>query len=662
MSQDQYQTSNPGADQQALIQYLLQQMTPEWSVSEQAYQPFDIGNETSGLNIMQDRFSLMENPLMAILNGTFDYSLLNDVLDEGDGASEPPDSTYTNLYGSNKKYAPMIEMLQQGNSANDAALEMFLGEQAAKGEDVSEMTQADAELNPIFKSYVDVANQLQPEIAANFSYQPTGGGMRKSDMAQFLESMGITSDQTEDSYFSDSIDQDRIDESRMLEDTAKIIKDFENGWGGSGKVPSSALDKSSVPGYDPPAAVDADSGGGGWPSWTNPLKVLDGWINNQNGSNVSEEDKARIADIESEREANRYGFGAEQTPDSSSYDRAAAELEALGPFNGPRGGVPMGGMPRGETASGGLKSAVEEAYFEATGSRLPYEEIPEQLRGRYEMDILIADGQMPKPGRAPGPEGTEAYRDASGAVRQGVDPQKKKAVEDAYFDQYGRRVDYLDMSESMRVEMERLGRQAGSVPGDSLNEVIARLAEAQTGQGGKGGKGAVEDQYGGSQRPSGSPSTPWTVSPEGGFGPLPKQGDNSIVGNKAREQALLNQVMGDKSAYEQYPSQAVPWRHRQSDGIINNKAREQSFLQQVLDEKSLKEKQQRDAPRIASRKAFESRRSSTEDIMKYVNARAGRIHGNSTAIEDALIRRERDTGRTAQQDAVVRMLLGQPRG
>ena len=598
-------------DQQALIEYLMQQVTPEWSVSEQAYQPFDIANETSALNIMQDRFSLMENPLMGILNGTFDYSLLDDVYDES-GVGDAPDSTYTNLYGSNEKYAPMIDMLRRGNSANDAALEMFLGEKVARdpGFAVDEFSQADAENDPMFKSYVDVAKQLQPEIAANFSYQSSGGGkMVKSEMAELLESMGITSDRTEDGYFSDSIDQGRIDESRMLENTAKIIKDFESGWGGSGKVPGSALEQRPVNYTSPASAKEADDAAkkaalqaeitdvsfdageltfenlfGDPGKWVD--NTLSGWINSQDGDNVSDEDRARIADIESEREANRYGFGAEQTPDSSSYDRTAAELEALGPFNGPRGGFPMG-----ETRSGGLEKAIEDQYFESMGQRLPYDEIPEQLRARYEVDILKELNQTPfgqelRETRLPGTEEEELALIGRGPLGG---PLSGPYTYD----------EYVDMMAQYGVQEEVTG---GRATGRSQR-----------------GKGSIEDQYEGI--------------------PIKKVWDSS-----------------------QLPSQAVPWQHRQSDGIINNKAKEQALLQQVMDEKSFKEKQKRDAPRIASRKAFEQKRSSLEDIDEYIRARKARVHGNSNAIEESLIERERRSGRSAQQDAVVRMLLNQPRG
>ena len=226
MSEDQY--TDPGREQQALLEYLMQQINPEWSVSKQAYQPFDIANETSGLNIMQDRFQLMENPLMGIINGTFDYSLLDDVYDEGGDA---PDSQYTGLYGSNPKYQSMIAMLQGGDSAEDAAMAAWAQHTAAQeGIDISELDSERAAADPSFKSFQDVAKQIQPEAAAQFQYQSTGGGgkMRKSDMAQQLEAMGISSAQTEDNYFSDSIDQKRIDEARTIESTDRIIKEFED--------------------------------------------------------------------------------------------------------------------------------------------------------------------------------------------------------------------------------------------------------------------------------------------------------------------------------------------------------------------------------------------------------------------------------------------------
>jgi hypothetical protein len=194
----------------------------------------------------------------------------------------------------------------------------------------------------------------------------------------------------------------------------------------------------------------------------------------------------------------------------------------------------------------------------------------------------INDGETQSPpSRLPGP-GDGAYRDESGNIRIGVDtsghgastpnqvaaiPQGvRRAIENTYFDEYGKWASYEDMSKSMRFEMDRLAREAGTMPGESLDKVIARLTGAQTSQ---RGKGSIEDQYGGSQRPGPNASpTPWTLQPgvppgpssqprpsgpSGPYGPSSQPGTPSrgstisrIVDNKAQEQALLGSILNQR--------------------------------------------------------------------------------------------------------------------
>jgi hypothetical protein len=208
------------SDDNALIQALLSQIMPEWSISKQAYQPTDIANQTSQTNILQDQFQLMANPLLQILNGTFDYSLLDDV----QGETVAPETPMLNSYLGNEKYAAVIQGLQNGESPDEAARGAWALATGKEGDAVWDTT---AENDPALANYLEVAKSLQPDVAAVRQYQATGGnGMVKSDMAKQLEEMGLSSEQTPDSYFSDSIDQQLIDEERTITDTDKIIDDY----------------------------------------------------------------------------------------------------------------------------------------------------------------------------------------------------------------------------------------------------------------------------------------------------------------------------------------------------------------------------------------------------------------------------------------------------
>lgn len=208
------------SEDNALIQALLSQIMPEWSIGEQAYQPTDIANQTSGTNILQDQFQLMANPLMQILNGTFDYSLLDDV----EGKSEVPETPMLNSYAGNEKYAAVIQGLQNGESPEEAARGAWAQANGIAGDAV---WATKATEDPVLSNYLDVAKSVQPDIAAVRQYQSTGGnGMVQSDMAKQLEAMGLSSEQTPDSYFSDSIERELADEEKTISSTDKIIDDY----------------------------------------------------------------------------------------------------------------------------------------------------------------------------------------------------------------------------------------------------------------------------------------------------------------------------------------------------------------------------------------------------------------------------------------------------
>ena len=228
-------------DDNALIQALLSQILPEWSISKQEYQPTDIANQTSATNILQDQFQLMAEPLMQILNGTFDYGLLDDVEAEQTAA---PDTPMLNSYAGNPKYAAMIDALNNGESPEEAARGAWAVAEGREGDDVWGTTAAQ---NPSLGNYISVANSLQPEVAAVRSWQNTTDGMQKSEMAQTLESMGLSSEQTPDSYFSDSIDEQQAGHDAIKETARKALEQWQ---AHTGKVEYAGAVREAVGGGD----------------------------------------------------------------------------------------------------------------------------------------------------------------------------------------------------------------------------------------------------------------------------------------------------------------------------------------------------------------------------------------------------------------------------
>lgn len=206
--------TGPGAEQQALIQYVLQHVLPEWSISEQDFQPTDIGNQASQTNILQDQLDLISNPLMSILNGTFDYSLLDPV-----GASTPPPETPNlTFYGGNEQYSGVIQSLEGGASVDEAARLAWALEYGITGDDVYKTKATD---DPRLKNYIDVAGQLQPEVASRKQWESQAQTTEASATTKLLEGMGLPTGQTPDSYFSDSIEEDRAHASKSGEIEAR---------------------------------------------------------------------------------------------------------------------------------------------------------------------------------------------------------------------------------------------------------------------------------------------------------------------------------------------------------------------------------------------------------------------------------------------------------
>jgi hypothetical protein len=722
--------------EQMLLDFALSQNVGEWSIGEQAYQPTDVGSANSNIDLMKSKLGLIGDdvlgPLLAILGKTFDYSSLDDVAGEAADVEAAPNTDVSDQYRNSGFYDQMFIALENGRMPEDAAQAQW---QHNHQDEAFPDIKAGEKGPPEYERLLGLANKVEGEVAQFSGWQrrqeqQASTPMVQSDLAKKLSSLGIPMGPTPDSYFSEGIDDVRSEQERT-EKLYRRLLETDNPFSGQNTLPAAGLGTAPAPAPAPDnggdggknAALQADITDirfdadeltfenlfGDPGKWVD--KTLDGWLNNQDGSNVSEEDQVRIADIESEREANRYGFGAEQTPvrassadienrqrdrtsgaAASSYDSYAAELEALGPFGGPRGGAPMGGMLRGETLSGDFVIRIEDAWFEDTGLRLPYEEIPKRVRDQYQLDIQIELGQIVPPGRLPGPE-DHAWRDESGDLRYGGEPLSGPYTYD----------EYVAMMAEYRAQEEAVG--GGPLSGPyTYDEYVAMMAEYRAQEeamggratgGSQRGKGSIEDQYGESQRPgAGAPPTPWTLHPglgraeptgrsgpsgpygpsssqsgkgAGASGPSSSRGVGGISGEKAREEALLQQILGGRAGSaprsSAQPAGVTPlpagWRPQYTGDEVADRAIRwggKNSGDGPGDPRDPRTPAGREAKWAHEEKTWDKVRDRNSDSFK--KAETDFLYSHALRSRDDLrIQRARAGGRTKQQDAVAEMFM-----
>lgn len=205
--------------QQELLAFVTQYY-PEWSISEEAYQPTDIGSMNANVDLFKNQSSLVEDWVLGILTGSFDYGLLQPV-NEFD--EEAPSNALSQKYRNNGKYATLFAGLDAGDTAFDAAQTQFVDTYGLTEDEVKAMNEAITNNEPLdgrFQNILKVAEAVEGEVAATADWQrrsdfaaanPTG----LSEIQEKLQAAGISTEMTPDSWYSDSVEQDRLSEAEL---------------------------------------------------------------------------------------------------------------------------------------------------------------------------------------------------------------------------------------------------------------------------------------------------------------------------------------------------------------------------------------------------------------------------------------------------------------
>jgi hypothetical protein len=190
------------SEDQWLADAALGEYLPEWSISQEAYQPADIGSMSSNISLLKNKLGLVDDWVLAILNGTFDYSLLEPETSFDEAA---PDTATSDVYRNSGKYDILFQALDEAETPKAAALAQFFAE---TGEKVDETLEKGP---PRYMDLVAMAEKVAGEVYAKSAFETRrdSAAAVKSEMAKTLEAAGLSSELTQDSYFSDSIDEDR---------------------------------------------------------------------------------------------------------------------------------------------------------------------------------------------------------------------------------------------------------------------------------------------------------------------------------------------------------------------------------------------------------------------------------------------------------------------
>ena len=190
------------SEDQWLADAALGEYIPEWSISQEEYQPADIGSMSSNISLLKNKLGLVDDWVVAILNGTFDYSLLEPEKTFDEAA---PDTSTSDVYRNSGKYDVLFQALDEAETPKSAALAQFFAE---TGETVDETLEKGP---PRYMDLVSMAEKVAGEVYAKSAFETRrdSAAAVKSEMAKTLEAAGLSSELTPDSYFSDSIEEDR---------------------------------------------------------------------------------------------------------------------------------------------------------------------------------------------------------------------------------------------------------------------------------------------------------------------------------------------------------------------------------------------------------------------------------------------------------------------
>ena len=212
-----------------LLRYATQYY-PEWSVSKQEYQPTDIGSMNANIDLFKDESGLIKDWVLGVLTGSFDYGLLqpqqtpfeeaapSNALSQKYRTAEGPDGEFVN--------AKLFEGLDAGMTAQQAAMVAYAEEAGLDEAGVTKLATDINENQPLPGNYtlkLEMAKSIEKEVAEYAAWEQRLEAHNASAPAELneiqkeMQAAGFSTELTPDSWFSDSIDQDRIDEAELYQ-------------------------------------------------------------------------------------------------------------------------------------------------------------------------------------------------------------------------------------------------------------------------------------------------------------------------------------------------------------------------------------------------------------------------------------------------------------
>ena len=213
--------------QQELLQFLMQYY-PEWSTSKQAYQPTDIGSMNANIDLFKDQSGLVKDWVTGIATGSFDYGLLQPV-NEFD--EEAPSNALSQKYRNNGKYATLFEGLDAGETAFDAAQTQFVDTYGLTEDEVKAMNELITKNEPLdgrFQNILKVAEAVGGEVAEYADWERrleahnAAPPAELTDLQKEMQAAGFSTELTPDSWYSDSIEQDRANALSSSEEFERL--------------------------------------------------------------------------------------------------------------------------------------------------------------------------------------------------------------------------------------------------------------------------------------------------------------------------------------------------------------------------------------------------------------------------------------------------------
>tara|TARA_R110002073_G_scaffold62475_3_gene156626 strand:+ start:619 stop:2652 length:2034 start_codon:yes stop_codon:yes gene_type:complete len=667
------ETNNAAYIEQALLEYAMQQGVGEWSISEQAYQPTDVGSATANMGLFKDKMGLIGDDdlgmILAIMNGTFDYSLLDDVAGEAADVVPAPNTDVSDQYRNSGLYDNMFSSLEQGTLPRKAAQAQWQQNNPDVKFPIDDPEAIGALVE--YQDLLSLANKVEKEVAQYSGWQrrqeqQASTPMVQSDAAKKLAALGVSTEKTTDSYFQGDIDDVRARAESSEAEYRRLLGGLD---GPSGENPyldslpaSGQQTLSPGLGVGPPVPAPRPAP----PTPTAPTAP-----------------PAPAAPLPSSGPNNSFfpGMSIDTDPNNPlagpRYEQQAQQIEEAFAARREREGAGTASKTEGNWQED-IRNLRDDLEAENGGNS----------GGNWWQDIKdLKFWGNDEEGTESGAAAYDSYAaelaalGGFGGPRGGVpmgqfDPAPDVSVPGAREDplvQPTRPPSRLPGTEAE--EIERLGLDGKNIPAFQTVEefrnwmsanglpVPSGLTESQS------GKGAVEDQYGGSrgaQAPM--PATPWTLNP-GAPPATPErlgmlQGVGGIADNKRREQALLDAVMNSKvvprssaqpaaaplqAGYrpqytgDEVADRAIRWSGQNTGGgggdpkdprTPNGKAAKWAYEKKIFDEQY-----------------EEKHRKYNAAVNDYSYNKKLRLR------DDLMIERARASGRTIQQDSLAEVFM-----